>query len=79
MSRRVLWVDMRCRNSYRSQGKEVSLGWHVCRTKLARTFFRGNFHTKNAPKFSVIFEPLFCGSSKNQERKRHINIKTFFR
>ena len=43
------------------------LGWHACRTKLARNVFfsRHEFSQKNAPKFPRIFEPFFCRSEKN--------------
>ena len=43
------------------------LGWHVCRTKLARKIFveAGKNLTKNAPKFSPkCLRLLFCGSEK---------------
>ena len=42
----------------------VSLGWHVCRTKLARNLlFRGTiFLTKMLWHFPEFIEPLFCRS-----------------
>ena len=52
------------------------LGWHMCRTKLARMiFFRGvNFITK-IQKFPEIVEPLFCGPKNSTNFPPNIQQK----
>ena len=50
----------------RQEKKRV--GWHVCRTKLARKIFFETriFSRKRSENFPEMFEPLlFCGSAKN--------------
>ena len=54
------------------------LGWHVCRTKLARKIFcpRHEFsHEKCSEIFPEVFEPLFCGSKKIPHNSRQISHK----
>ena len=52
------------------------LGWHVCRTKLARKIFlRHEFsHEKCSEMFPEIFEPLFCGSGKIPQTSHQMSL-----
>ena len=52
------------------------LGWHVCRTKLARNVRATNFHTKNAPTFSRFVWVFFCGSEKSGKIPTKIPVGT---
>ena len=49
--------------------KKNFLGWHICRTKLARIFYsRHEFsHEKCSDIFPEMFEPLFCVSEKSRK------------
>ena len=53
------------------------LGWHFCRTKLARNiYFEARIFARRCFEiFPEMFEPLFCGSEKILQNSREISCK----